>query len=71
MFNTKGETIEEITIGDNKYELRTNGIFVYSKNFKKWSPYAKRDLDRHWIRIQTTCKTTESIGDSTQKKKKK
>ena len=71
MFNTKGEIIKKITIGDNKYELRTNGIFVYSKNFNEWSPYAKRDLDRHWNGIKTTSKKIKSIKGRTNKKEKK
>ena len=71
MFKVDSEVIDSVSIGDNKYELRTNGIFVYSKNFKKWSPYAKRDLDRHWNGIKTTSKEVKSIKGRTNKKEKK
>ena len=45
MFKVDGELIESISIGNNKYQLRTNGIFIYSKILKTWSPYARREID--------------------------
>ena len=71
MFKVDGEVIEEASIGNNKYQLRSNGVYVYSENLKRWSPYARRELERHWVRIKATSKTAESIGGSAQKKKKK
>jgi len=71
MFKTDGEVIESISIGNNKYELRSNGIYLYSENLKQWSPYARRQLDRHWAGIKTTSKTIENVRGSSISKKKK
>jgi len=71
MFKVDGEVIESTNIGNNKYELRSNGIYLYSENLKQWSPYARRHLDRHWDRIKTTSKEIENVrsGKSSSKKK--
>ena len=71
MFKVDGELIESISIGNNKYQLRTNGIFIYSKNLKTWSPYARREINRHWLRIKTTSKEIKNVGNGKSSSKKK
>lgn len=57
MFERKYEVVDEISVGDNKYELRKMGsgknqIYVYSNMQKSWSPYAKADVEEKWNSIK-------------------